>query len=71
MESNYTGSIHTSTLQIKNNKETVVKRITGILYSQNTFKRWGRGSEQRLPQEPRLKKVNMAFYLQITEKKDQ
>lgn len=27
----------------------------------------GKGSEQRLPQEPRLNKVNTAFCLQITE----
>lgn len=64
VESCYAGSIPTSTLQITNNK-IVVKGITGIL----PFKRCGRGSEQRLPQKPRLKKVNMAFCLQITEEK--
>lgn len=65
VESCYAGSIPTSTLQITNNKKIVVKGITGIL----SFKRCGRGSEQRLPQKPRLKKVNMAFCLQITEEK--
>lgn len=52
-----------STLQMKNNNEMTVNVVPGIL----SFQICGRESQQRLPKELKLKKVSLAFGLEITE----
>lgn len=66
MENYYAGRIHTSTLQTTNNKEIIVKGIRGIIFFSKDV---GEDQSRGCHKEPRLKKVNMAFCLQITEKK--